>query len=55
MQIFLYIKEIEKKKIEATIVSKSTFIQMLMGNRDCKANPENENLLEKNNIDVLIV
>ena len=51
---YAIVKEIEQTEIEAQIVSKETFIRMLLGNQDCKANPDNENLLEKYNIDILI-
>lgn len=47
---YAVVKVIEDRDIEADIVSKQTFLSMMSGNLESKANPDNENLLEKHNI-----
>jgi hypothetical protein len=51
---FAIVKIIEDTDIEANIVSKESFLRMMGGGQECKANPENENLFEKYNIDPLV-
>lgn len=51
---FAIVKVIEDNEIDAKIISKETFLRMMSGNQKCKANPDNENLLEKYDIDPLV-
>ena len=48
---YAIVKVLEDTDIEAKIVSKETFMRMMSGGQECKANPENENLFKKYNID----
>lgn len=51
---YAIIKETNETDIEAKIVSRETFLRMITGNQECKANPKNEDFLEINEIDPLI-
>lgn len=50
---YAIVKVIEDSEIEAKIINRDTFLRMMSGSQESKANPENENLLEKYQIDPL--
>lgn len=52
---FALVKIIEDEEIEAKVISKSTFVRMMSGKQECKANPENENFFEKYEIDPFVL
>ena len=51
---YAIVKEIEKTKIEAQVISFNTFMRIISGNQNSKANSKQINLLETNEINPLI-